>query len=79
MSRKERLLKKFLQHPQSLKYREIESILLNLGFSKRMGKGSHCIFFFPDFSIIVTIPIHNDDCLPVYKKELAKIIIKFFT
>jgi len=78
MTRKNKLLKRFLRNPQALKYREIETILLDLGFSKRTAKGSHVIFSFPEHSIIEIVSVHNNDCRPSYKKAIAKIIIKYF-
>lgn len=78
MTRKDKLLKRFLKNPQSLRYREIESILLDLGFTKRMGKGSHMIFVFHDLNITQVIPLHNNDCDKQYKKRISKLITKFF-
>lgn len=78
MTRKDKLLQRFLKNPQALKYREIETILLDFGFTKRMGKGSHMIFVFHKPNIVQVIPLHNNDCDKQYKKRIAKLITKFF-
>ena len=79
MTRKNKLLKRFLENPQSLRYSEIETILLDLGFIKKQGKGSHVIFFHSLFGLKLVIALHNNDCLTYHKKEIAKIIIKLIT
>jgi len=72
MTRKDKLLKRFLRNPQALRYGEIEAILLDLGFIKSYGKGSHRNFRHSFLKIRITIPIHHNDCLPYYKQKLAK-------
>lgn len=79
MTRKDKLLKRFLKNPQALRYREIETILLDLGFTKRMGKGSHIIFSHAIFGLKLIIAVHNNDCLIYHKKEVANIITKLIT
>ncbi|MBI5411872.1 type II toxin-antitoxin system HicA family toxin [Candidatus Peregrinibacteria bacterium] len=79
MSRHEKLIQKFTERPKSLRYHEIESILLYLGFTKDRGKGSHVCFRHPLVKRDVTIPVHNNDCKTIYKKETAKIIKIYFS
>ena len=74
MSRRERLVKKFLENPNSLRYREIEKILLRMGFEMTVTKGSHVIFRHEKFRIKVPMPVHNNNCKKHYKKKVAKII-----
>ena len=74
MTSKNKLLNKFLRRPESLKYREIEQILLYLGFIKTYGKGSHVKFTHPIFNSNIIISIHNNECKKSYKKEISKTI-----
>lgn len=74
MTKKDKLLNKFLTNPQSLKYPEIERILLDLGFKKIQAKGSHIKFRNSLFKLYFTFSVHNNDCYPIYKIEAAKLI-----
>ena len=74
MGRKEKLLKEFLENPNSLTYRQIEKILLWMGFEMTVGKGSHMIFRYKRLRIKIPIPVHNNDCRKYYKEKVAKII-----
>jgi predicted RNA binding protein YcfA (HicA-like mRNA interferase family) len=74
MTRIEKLTDKFLRHPKSLKYREIEQVLLYLGFIKTYGKGSHVKFTHPIFNANIIISIHNNECKKIYKNEIAKTV-----
>lgn len=78
MSSYEKLLKQFLKKPESLKYKEIENLLIRLGFEKIDGKGSHKKFKHKTLRYNFIIPIHNNECKKVYKKRLSKFIRKTF-
>lgn len=41
MTRKERLLKRFLRNPESINFKEIEKLLFDFGFAEAGMKGSH--------------------------------------
>ncbi len=71
-----KLLNKFLNHPDSLRYREIEKLLINLGFEKIEAKGSHKKFIHPDLCTNLIIPTHNNDCKIFYKNLTVKILKK---
>lgn len=73
MTSQEKRLRKFLNNPDSLKYSEVENLLLHFGFQKVEAKGSHAKFKRPNLRGI-SIPIHNHDCKSVYKKYVAKIL-----
>ena len=70
----ENLFLKFLANPASLRYFQIERLLLNLGFEQIQAKGSHVKFKHHDLRDIINIPVHNDDCKAIYKFKIAKII-----
>lgn len=78
MSKREKRLEKFLQNPRSTHYLDIQNILLDHGFEKVSGKGSHMKFKHPSLpsedSII--FPIHNGDTKRYYKKFAALILKK---
>lgn len=78
MTKKDKLLEKFLNQPQSLKYNEIEGILFDLGFTRREGKGSHVRFYQPFFKIKFVFPLHHGDCDKIYKQKIHKIITQYF-
>ena len=74
MTKKEKLLEKFMSNPSSLHYSDIEKILIEKGFEKIPAKGSHQKFKHPSLSSDLIIPIHNNDCKEFYKKLAMKII-----
>lgn len=74
MTRLEKLLNKFLENPQSLKFKKIEKLMLNFGFQKTRINGSHHQFDQPYTKQSISIPIHNDDCGKIYKFRIAKLL-----
>lgn len=74
MTAEEKLVQQFLAQPEALKYREIEKILIHIGFSKSQGKGSHVKFFHPECSERIVLALHNNDCKRLYKKRTLKIL-----
>ena len=72
MTKKEKLLEKFLSSPSALHYSDIEKILLLKGFKKIPAKGSHQKFKHPFLTSDLIIPIHNGDCKEFYKKLAMK-------
>lgn len=70
----ENLILKFLDRPESLKYLQIERVLLHFGFFKIYAKGSHLKFKHPSLKSDLIIPVHNSDCKNFYKKLACKII-----
>lgn len=74
MTKKGKLLRKFMEDPSSLHYRDIEKILIEKGFEKIAAKGSHQKFKHPTLSSDLIIPMHNKDCKEFYKKLAMKII-----
>lgn len=72
MTKYEKLLEKFKNDPTSLRYSEIERILLNLGFHKTNGQGSHVKFSYPKASTKVILAVHNNDCKEWQKTDTLK-------
>ena len=55
------------------KIRDYRSDLIDLGFSKRKGKGSHQNWKHPKLQLIITIAFQDGDDVPRY---LEKLLIK---
>jgi hypothetical protein len=64
MSKKEKLLAKIRQNPKHVRFDELESILLRLGFKKRQEGTSHAVFFRGQY--IVSIPKRKPFVKPKY-------------
>jgi len=76
MTNLDKLVNKFQNKPESLKYKDIEKILINFGFEKIQAKGSHIKFKHIKTENDLVIPIHNNECKNFYKKQVLKIIRK---
>ena len=66
----QKLVLKFKENPEKVRYMELEKILLYFGFSKRQAKGSHVKFKKEWINIVVAV--HNNDCKPSHKKSVLK-------
>ena len=78
MTKKKKIFFKFIRNPNSLKYKEIETLLLSEGFKKIQGKGSHLKFAHPKIKKKIILPIHTNECKKEYKKKIAQFIVKYF-
>ena len=76
MTRKRKLIQKFLDKPKNIGYSKIEKILLWIGFERVEAKGSHTKFKYKNISEDLIFPLHKGDCKIYYKKAAAKLIIK---
>lgn len=77
MTQTDKLIQKFTTRPASLRYAEIEKVLLKLGFIKiKVRGGSHKKFKHPLLEKDFVIPIHKNDCKDHYKIQAVKIITK---
>lgn len=56
MSRKDKIIKKIRQNPSGIRFEEIESLLLGLGFRKRQSGSSHCVYRKEDKIIMIVKP-----------------------
>ncbi len=72
MTKKEKIFKKFKQTPTTVNFLQINNILLDLGFKKRQGKGSHVVFY--NGSDTFSLPVHNNDIKNIYKLKIHKTI-----
>ena len=76
MTKIEKLTEKFVANPSSFRYKQIEKILLSIGFTKIPTKGSHTKWKHHQLKYDLIIPIHNNDCKDFYKNLIAKNIQK---
>ena len=72
MSKKEKLLHKFLNKPSSISSKAIELLLLEYNFIKINAKGSHVKYKHSIFTDDIVVPVHNNDCKEFYKNKIAK-------
>jgi predicted RNA binding protein YcfA (HicA-like mRNA interferase family) len=72
MSQIEKLMKKFVQSPQSVRYADIEKVLLAHQFEKIPTKGGHVKWKHHRLHHDLIIPVHNNDCKKFYKEQVAK-------
>ena len=71
MTKREKLLQRFRTNPKTVRFDEIDNLLLRFGFEKRQV-GSHATYRLDDF--IVTIPVRKPYVLPVYVKSVLEIL-----
>jgi predicted RNA binding protein YcfA (HicA-like mRNA interferase family) len=72
MVRKEKLLEKIRQNPKNVRFQDIDKLLLSRGFEKRQ-RGSHATYILKGQGRI-TIPLRKPFILPVYVKEVLKLL-----
>ncbi|MEW5871293.1 MAG: type II toxin-antitoxin system HicA family toxin [Chloroflexota bacterium] len=77
MSKHAKSLARLRQNPNSVRFEEIDKILLDLGYDKRQ-RGSHAIYT-RQGSPPITIPFRKLFILPVYVKQVIRIIDQFNT
>jgi predicted RNA binding protein YcfA (HicA-like mRNA interferase family) len=74
MTKKEKLVEKFKNTPESVRYSELGIILAEIGFEEITTKGSHTKWKHPALIRDLVFPIHNNDCKGFYKSQALKII-----
>lgn len=79
MTQLEKIIKKFLNSPESCHFKDVDRILKHYGFIKIETKGSHVKYKHLELDINYVVPIHNADCKEFYKNEIKKIINKLNT
>jgi predicted RNA binding protein YcfA (HicA-like mRNA interferase family) len=68
MTKLQKILRKFYSNPASLRYSQIEKILISYGCIKISAKGSHMKFKHNLAESDLIIPVHKNDCKEFYKK-----------
>ena len=73
MSKKEKALAKFRQNPGNVRFEDLETVLLSLGFNERQGGTAHVVFTYRSW--ILTVPNHPGTLLKViYVKKALRAI-----
>jgi predicted RNA binding protein YcfA (HicA-like mRNA interferase family) len=72
MVKKEKLLEKIRQNPKNVRFKDIDRLLRSLGFEKRQ-RGSHATYILQGQGRI-TIPVRKPFILPVYAREVLKML-----
>jgi hypothetical protein len=79
MSKKDKLLKKFLEIPpkKNLTFNELEVLLISCGFSKIDGAGSAVKFYNKDKDLFINLHrLHPSNILKVYLVKQIQIKLK---
>ena len=72
MSKRKKAIEKLRQNSKNVRFGEIETILIGLGFEKRQKGTSHAVFKLGGHQ--VTVPFRQQHVLPVYVEEVIRII-----
>ena len=81
MSKKDKLLLKFLENPpkKDLTFKELNTLLISLGFIKIEGAGSAVKFYNKDKDLLINLhKPHPSDILKVYLVKQIQIKLKEF-
>ncbi len=74
MSKREKAIAKLRQNSKNVRFEEIESILIGIGFTKRQDGTSHAVFTYGRHRL--TIPHRKPFVLSVYVKQVLAEIDK---
>jgi len=64
MTKREKLLERMRRNPRSIRFDEIETLLVSLGFVKRQKGSSHAVFTLGSYQVVV--PFRKPTIKPVY-------------
>ena len=76
MSKHDKLLQRFRNNTKTVRFEEIDALLLRLGFEKRQS-GSHATYTLD--GCLITVPFRKPYILPVYVKAILDIIDAMFS
>ena len=72
MAKKEKLLQNIRRNPKTVRFKDVNKLLLSFGFEKRQ-RGSHATYILKGQGRI-TIPFRKPFILPIYVKEILKLL-----
>lgn len=64
MTKRDKLIERMRRNPRSIRFDEIETLLLSLGFVKRRKGSSHAVFTLRSYQVVV--PFRKPAVKPVY-------------
>ena len=78
MSKLEKLLQRIINNPKTVRFDELDKLLIRAGFIKRQsGKGSSHYVYRKDGKII-SIPHHNPYIKQIYVTEAIELLTEYF-
>lgn len=77
MTQIEKLIEKVMNSPYGHRYKEINAILIHLGFIMINTIGSHHNYYHLSINVHFSLPVHNREIKPCYVRQLTKIITKY--
>lgn len=72
MSKRDKAIERLRQNPKTVRFEDIDSLLLSFGFEKRQ-KSSHATYILKNHRPI-TIPFRKPFILPVYVKNVLQLL-----
>ena len=76
MSKQEKRIEQLLKDPTKLRYSDVESLLIALGFEIKELNGSHKLIYRPENPrLSTTIALHKNDCKSIYKINMKKLYL----
>jgi hypothetical protein len=72
MTKREKLLERLRRNPQNVRFDEVDTILLGLGFAKRQRGTSHAVYTLGVHRI--TVPYRKPFIKAVYVKQLLALL-----
>lgn len=76
MSKRRKLVERMRRNPKHVRFEEIETLLIGLGFTQRQKGSSHSIFT-KENSPSITVPFRRPTVLPVYVELVLDTIEPF--
>lgn len=77
MSKRRKAFEKIRNNPKNVRFEDLEAILLDLGFEKIAGKGSHVKFILDEYPPLV-VPYKKPFLKPFYIKLVLRTLDELF-
>ena len=78
MSSKEKRLKRIINNPREVRFKELDNLLLELGYIRRQSRSgsSHFVYSHPNAEMLVVLAVHGTNpILPLYQVKKAIVSI----
>ena len=73
MTKRKKIIERFRENPKSVRFEEMEIMLLSLGFEKRNTGSSHFVFKHVDYPVIrITVPFKKPFIGAVYVRQVLE-------
>ncbi len=74
MSKRDKLIRRFIEKPQTIGIAEIRQLLESLGYEEKRNQGSHCVFHKKGAPVITVPTIKGREVKVQYVRRLAEIL-----